>query len=139
MNAHDTAQLYLKVTTKMLNISPEGIFSQSRKQDTHLFPRQVIQAALKLTTNLSLASIGQVTGRDHATILNTVKQVNTLMEVDRAFRNRFGPVMERLTTSTIEQLENYVDPPCQDKIMAQLHRLDKERGRLLKTLEQISV
>jgi hypothetical protein len=56
------------------------------------FPRQIVMYILKIHTHASLARIGQIYNKDHATVINSVKVVENYTATDK----RFSEIINRI-------------------------------------------
>jgi chromosomal replication initiation ATPase DnaA len=78
-------------------VFPEDIFVTSRKREL-AEPRQMAQAFLKKLTKLTLPEIGKLTGgKDHATVLYSVKKIKELVETDKDVREHFLNIKNNLS------------------------------------------
>lgn len=79
-------------TCEAFKVTKEDVFSRSRKRPVAL----ARQAAMYLTqkyTDFSVGRIGiEIGHRDHATVLHSIKQIKTLMEVDRQIAEKIGQI-----------------------------------------------
>ena len=84
-------------------ITPEAMQATNRKRNV-IECRQVIHWMLKnnVTFNtMSLEAIGNIVGgKDHATVLHSVKQINNLIQTDRPFRERLMIMCNELGART---------------------------------------
>lgn len=85
-------------------ISFEDLQSKSRKRD-RMEARQVCHWMAKnrvCYNNLSLSAIGSIIGgKDHATVMHSVKAINNLIEIDRTFRERLMVMCNELGARTM--------------------------------------
>ena len=84
-------------------ITPEAMQAKNRKRNV-IECRQVIHWMLKnnVTFNtMSLEAIGNIVGgKDHATVLHSVKQINNLIQTERPFRERLMIMCNELGART---------------------------------------
>jgi len=76
-------------------INPNALKGKKRNREI-LVPRQVSMFLLRELTNLSLEQIGEFFGRDHSTVLNAIKRINTLMTKDSVFKRKILDIQESL-------------------------------------------
>lgn len=79
-------------------VSVQEMQSRTRKQNI-VFPRQVAMYLSRLHTRQSLAEIGGVFGRDHATVLHAIKVVG-----DRVLRDRSLSAQVELLNNKVKQM-----------------------------------
>jgi len=76
-------------------VNPNALKGKKRNREI-LVPRQVSMFLLRELTNLSLEEIGSFFGRDHSTVLNAIKRINTLMSDDSFFKRKVLDIQESL-------------------------------------------
>jgi len=85
-------------------VSFDDLQSKSRKQEI-VEPRQVIHWMVRnhvCFNRLSLDAVGEmVGGRDHSTVLHSVKQINNWIATDRMFRERIMVMCNELGAKTM--------------------------------------
>jgi len=85
-------------------ISFEDLQSKSRRRD-RMEARQVCHWMIKnkvCYNSLSLSAIGSIIGgKDHATVMHSVKAINNLIEIDRTFRERLMVMCNELGARTV--------------------------------------
>jgi chromosomal replication initiation ATPase DnaA len=64
----------IEATIKATGVAYHHIASKSRKRE-YVEARHIIHYLMNIHTRMPLASIGALTGRDHATVLNSKKKV----------------------------------------------------------------
>jgi len=85
-----------KVVCNYFNLSAEQLINNIRKRET-VQARQIAMYFSKSLTKCSLATIGsQIGGKDHATCLWGIKQVNNLIQTDKTFRNQIEEIKKLL-------------------------------------------
>ena len=72
----------------LTQISYSDIDTPSRKSE-YVLARQLLMYFLKSYTLASLNWIGAEVGKDHATVIHSVKVINNRYETDRSFRDQF--------------------------------------------------
>jgi chromosomal replication initiator protein len=81
---------------EMLGITPEN-FSSNRRTREIAQARQIAMYLSKTHTKAPLTAIGAaIGGKNHATVLHSVKQVANLMETDRGFRLQVEEIERRV-------------------------------------------
>ena len=85
MNNMDEFEEICKLIIEGERIAPELVYNKTRKREV-CFTRQVCMYFGKQKTKRSLASIGLVFGKDHATVLHACKTVNNLIDTDPKIR-----------------------------------------------------
>ena len=85
-------------------ISFDDLQSKSRKREI-MEARQVCHWMIKnrvCYNNLSLSAIGSIIGgKDHATVMHSVKAINNFIETDRTFRERLMVICNELGARTV--------------------------------------
>ena len=81
-----TTDIIIEETAKCYMQTPEDVKGQSRVSDTAL-ARHVAMYLIRKLTNLSLKDIGDVFGRDHTTVLTSVRKVQNKISEDKNFSN----------------------------------------------------
>ncbi|VWL84824.1 chromosomal replication initiator protein DnaA [Oceanivirga miroungae] len=79
-----TAESIVKKIAKNYEISVEEIKSQKR-QKTILMPRQIAMYLIKTNLMITYDAIGKIFDRDHTTVMNAIKKIETQLEIDRDF------------------------------------------------------
>ena len=70
---------------------PEEVKKSGRNRHREfVIVKQTVMSLAKLKSTMSLTSIGNQFGRDHATVLHSVKTVKNLMETSRDYRGQAG-------------------------------------------------
>ncbi len=59
-------------------------------------PRHAFFYFVKKYTKKSLSQIGALLNKDHATVLNSIKNINNQLQVDKSFKAKFDAINERL-------------------------------------------
>jgi len=77
-----TAEVIIDEVCKFYNITPEVLKGQTRSRDVNL-ARQIAMYQIRRMTSLSLKEIGkEFDGRDHTTVINSIKRIEELMKKD---------------------------------------------------------
>jgi chromosomal replication initiator protein len=78
------------------NVRPDALISKRRTKDVTL-PRQVAMFLVHEILDASLVRIGQAFGgRDHSTVIHSIKKVEHEMEKDPAFASRVSELRQKL-------------------------------------------
>lgn len=85
VNDHLKTRILVNIITKKFGIFEEELFSKKRDREI-VEPRQLITYMIKKETELSLAQIGMIINRDHATVLHSVKAWNNLLDTEQPIR-----------------------------------------------------
>ena len=83
------------VTADVFGVNKEALKGKKRKREI-LVPRQVAMFLIRDLTNLPLEEIGEYFDRDHSTVVNSIKRVNTLMDQDPSFKRQVEEVKRSL-------------------------------------------
>jgi chromosomal replication initiator protein len=79
------------------NVKPEALASKRRTRDLTV-PRQVAMYLIKELLDAPLVRIGAAFGgRDHSTVIHSIRKVEEALEEDATFRNRVDRVRDELT------------------------------------------
>lgn len=137
-------ELIVKQVCTYFELNPLKVFSMTRKRE-YKTARQIIHYLSKKHTKKSLDAIGQVSllyGRpkkhDHATVLNSNKAVNNLMETDNSFlldvqkiEFAFKKIISELTPAEIEELTALeVSHKLQETILEKNHEISLLRSTI---------
>ena len=80
--------------------SEEDIRGQSRSKTTTM-ARQVSMYLMRTLTNMTLVEIGeQLGGRNHATVLSSIRKVEDLMQRDPTMSGIIRDITSNITSST---------------------------------------
>ncbi len=80
-------EIIKKVVANYFDLSIPGMEQKNRARE-FCYPRQVAHYFTRQLTKLSLAKIGQeIGGKDHGTILNSIKVVSNFIETDKEKAN----------------------------------------------------
>ena len=93
-----TCEAILQQVVAAFSIDMKSINSKSRKREI-VWARQAAMSLCKKYTTQSVSRIGQVIGgRDHATVLHALKNVEDLLETEAEFKQMYQQVETRLTS-----------------------------------------
>jgi len=81
-----TVETIIEETAKYYMLKPEDLKGDRRTQNVAL-ARHISIFLIRDLTNLSLKDIGDVIGRDHTTVMSSIKRVNTEIENSQEFSN----------------------------------------------------
>ena len=82
--------------SEFYGLAPEDLLSNKRKADI-LFARQIAIYLIRENTGISLKKIGDIFGgKDHATVINSVKRVEKELERDAELRNSLAEMMNNV-------------------------------------------
>ncbi len=91
-----TCEAILQQVVSAFSIDMKSINSKSRKREI-VWARQAAMSLCKKYTTQSVSRIGQVVGgRDHATVLHALKNVEDLLQTEVEFREMYKKVEEKL-------------------------------------------
>ena len=91
-----TPQRVRDVVAKAWDVRPDALASKRRTKDLTI-PRQVAMYLLKELLDISLVQIGDLFGgRDHSTVIHSIRKVQGDLDRDAVFRDRVNEVRRRL-------------------------------------------
>ncbi len=76
-------------------VNPNALKGKKRKREI-LVPRQISMFLIRDLTDLSLEEIGDFFERDHSTVLNAIKRVNSMMSDNSLFKRKILDIRESL-------------------------------------------
>jgi len=89
-----------ELVARRWRVRPDALASQRRTKDV-MVPRQVAMYLIKETLGISLSRIGQLFGgRDHSTVIHSIRKVEDSMRRDAAFRSLVEAAREELETDS---------------------------------------
>jgi len=90
-----TTDLIIEETAKFYLLTPDDLKGQSRMRDTAL-ARQIAMYLIRKLTNLSLKDVGVIfDGRDHSTVISSVRRIESNM----AESSGFSKIIREITTN----------------------------------------
>lgn len=94
----------IAVVCRAYYVTPKGLFTRSRQRSL-ILPRQIVQWMLcrnVVPNGLSLAAIGLLTGGyDHATVLNSERQIDNLILTVPTFREEMIQMAKALNATLV--------------------------------------
>ena len=87
----------MKALTEICHVSPEEIFSRSRKRE-FTDARIIYVALLRMGTSWSLMKISQHLNRHHASMIHCLKQFASLSDTDMRFRKKVIDIIKILNS-----------------------------------------
>ncbi|MDT8340592.1 MAG: chromosomal replication initiator protein DnaA, partial [Longimicrobiales bacterium] len=94
--AHLTPQEIRRVVAEVWQVRPDALTSKRRTRDVTV-PRQVAMFLVKELLDLPLVQIGDLFGgRDHSTVIHSIRKVQGELETDATLRNRVDALRRRL-------------------------------------------
>ena len=95
-----TPEKIIRETAKYYNIREEELTGQSRSKNT-VMARQVSMHLMRTLTNLPLTAIGEHHGgRNHATVLSSIRKVEELLKSDPSMAGVIRDITSNITTNT---------------------------------------
>jgi len=95
-----TVDVIIEETAKYYRLKPDDLKGQSRTRDTAL-ARQIAMFLIRKLTNLSLKDIGALfEGRDHSTVLSSIRRIETLMEDSPDFSKIIRDITSNINSKT---------------------------------------
>ena len=89
----------IKTVCKSFGISRDDIFKPSRKAE-YCIPRQILYHILKLKFNLTYSQILEISNKsNHSTLVHSVKLVQNRIAYDKAFRNEYNLIINKLNNN----------------------------------------
>ncbi|MCL2819658.1 MAG: chromosomal replication initiator protein DnaA [Oscillospiraceae bacterium] len=94
-----TTEIIIGETAKYYMQTPEDVMGQSRVADTAL-ARQIAMYLIRKLTNLSLKDIGGVFGRDHTTVLTSVRKIEKKIREENDFSGIIRDITSNINSKT---------------------------------------
>lgn len=92
-----TLELIIKTVSDHYNVSYDDLLSTKRSKDI-AYPRQVAMYLCRHLTNHSLQEIGNALGdRDHSTVMNGIKKIDTDKEINATLKNTLETIKKKIT------------------------------------------
>ncbi len=95
----DIAQKTINVVSEVYGITPDEIKSKSRTQ-TVSTARNVCMYVIKTITNITLIKTGEFFGKNHATVINSINNVELEMKSNQTFRNLVNDIIRQVKETT---------------------------------------
>lgn len=96
-----TKELILDAIEKVTGISPRMLLDKTRKRPI-VYARHIFCYHMRDKTTLSLTEIGTELGRDHTTVINSVRVYGDLYETDDAFFELSNRIEDELDLSSYD-------------------------------------
>ena len=91
-----TVERIINEVSRYFEVSPQDIRSMDRTANVSL-ARQAAVYIIREVTHMSMASIGEeFSGRDHSTIVYTIKQSKTTMNSNAQYRNTIEDIIKNI-------------------------------------------
>lgn len=88
----------VSVVSRYFKITEDRIYEKTRKREI-VMPRQIAHYLAKKHTKHSYVLIGyEIGGKDHATVMYSVRTVNDLRDVDYGYRRQLEEIESKLIT-----------------------------------------
>ncbi len=99
-----TPEIIIRETARYYQISEEDIRGQNRSKNTAM-ARQISMYLIRILTNLSLQAIGeQYEGRNHATVLSSVRKVENLIQTDKKMATIVRDITSNINSNDRERI-----------------------------------
>ena len=85
-------------TARYYNLSAEDIKGQNRSKNT-TEARQIAMYLMRSLTNLSLKDIGEQLGRNHATVLSSIRKIEDLIQSDKNMAARIRDISSNINST----------------------------------------
>ena len=96
VNTAVTPEMIIDHVSRYYNISKDDIYSAKRKAEI-LLARQVAMYITREMTDTSLSLIGdEFGGKNHSTVLHSIKQIEAKIETDSKFKQIINEMMENI-------------------------------------------
>jgi len=93
-----TVDVIIEETSKYYLLKPDDLKGQSRTRDTAL-ARQIAMFLIRKLTNLSLKDIGAVfEGRDHSTVLSSIRRIEANIEESQEFSKTIKDITSNINS-----------------------------------------
>ena len=93
-------EVIIRETAKYYSLTEDDLRGQSRAKNTTL-ARQVSMHIMRQLTDLSLSDIGECyQGRNHATVLSSIRKIEELVKKDPSFAGVVRDISSNITTNT---------------------------------------
>lgn len=83
----------INLVCDVLNLERDDVMSNSRKRDL-VEARTIAIGLINTIHRITLKKLGSIFGKDHSTIIYTLKNFNELKEYDRQFKDKLDLVMK---------------------------------------------
>lgn len=100
-------QMFISKVCEYFNIAPEFLFENNKcRKPEFVAIRHFVFLFLKQYTKLSLANIGSVFEKDHATVLNSIKKINGYIETEAYTKLQYDE-LNQIAKEIFEQKVKY--------------------------------
>lgn len=91
-------ELVREIVLEHFQATMKEMCTKRRKREL-VYRRQVLHYMMKIHTRLSLKSIGEITGRDHTTVIHSVNTIKDLMDTDNIIRNEVNMLSGKISNA----------------------------------------
>lgn len=95
----------LRVVAEVFEVPEEEIEGRSRLKRITVARHAYCLLCTSLDPMATLTSIGETIGRDHSTVINSIKKCNDMRETDYLYASQFQRCIEKIADSTDEELK----------------------------------
>lgn len=85
----------LETVCEHFDIKQEILLARSRRKKT-IYCRQVYTYLCRTMLNLKLGETGKLIGRDHTTVINTMRRINALLDTEDIVRDELRAITNHL-------------------------------------------
>lgn len=90
-----TAELILEETASFYNIEADKILGNTKTKDI-ILPRQIAMYLIRDLTELSFPEIGRFMGRDHTTVMHSIKKIEKTCTENTNFKNAIEDLIKNI-------------------------------------------
>lgn len=94
----------VKVVQNYYKVDEDYFRRKTRKYEI-VFPRQIAMYLIKKNTKLSLYSIGEKFGKNHATIINGLKRISGYIQVDKKVKKQVKDIQDTISLKSKSAIE----------------------------------
>ena len=128
MTERQKAMAILTEVCRHYDVSVHDVMGKCRRGE-YIFPRHFAMYYVRQYTSLSLSEIGRMVGKDHATVLHSIRTVNDLIEMN-GYRTTATQIKKRIVTRLLGSLKIARDRRLRNHYRAMLHRARQCRRML---------
>lgn len=108
INDYEMSKIIIKSVSIATGINPELLHKKTRKSEIVL-ARHCVFYHIRNRTKLSLAKIGRIYDKDHATVLNSCRVYNNMFETNRMHKEFMVKIRHvDLHCKIVDAIENYI-------------------------------